>query len=196
MDWNDERLRGANLEQLTHDGWFKLRVANAPYALGNFPTPSGKCEFWSQRLADQGMDPLPDFVAPYESPESAPELAARYPLMLISPPARNFMNSTFVNVDSLRANEKQPTMEIHSEDAQARGISQGALVKMFNDRGSISIVANVSDRIRPGVVLAWGVWWHKLSPEGKSVNTLTSQSLTDMGRGPTFYDCLVEVASA
>jgi anaerobic selenocysteine-containing dehydrogenase len=196
MDWSDERLAGSNLAQLTQDGWFKLKVASAPYALGNFPTPSGKCEFWSQRLADLGMDPLPDFVAPYESPESAPELAARFPLMLISPPARNFMNSTFVNVDSLRANEKQPTMEIHPEDAQARGITQGAEVKMFNDRGSISIIAHVSDRIRPGVVLAWGVWWHKLSPEGKSVNTLTSQGLTDMGRGPTFYDCLVEVACA
>jgi anaerobic selenocysteine-containing dehydrogenase len=196
MNWSDSRLTGVSLEGLQRDGWAKLQIADAPYARGNFPTPSGKCEFYSQRLKDAGQDPLPSFVAPYESFDSTPELAKQFPLQMISPPARNFMNSTFVNVDSLRKSEKEPRMEVHPNDAKARGIQQDALVRVFNHRGSISLRANISDRVREGVVVAWGVWWHKLSIDYKSVNTLTSQGLTDMGRGPTFYDCLVEVQVA
>jgi anaerobic selenocysteine-containing dehydrogenase len=196
MQWNDPRLQGVSLDQLKAEGWAKLKIADAPYAHGNFPTASGKCEFYSQSLRSSGQDPLPSFVAPYESPRSAPELAKQYPLMMISPPARNFMNSTFVNVASLSKSEKYPKVEIHPADAAARGVTQGAMVRMFNGRGSILLTANVSDRIRQGVVVAWGIWWHKLSPEFKSINTLTGQQLTDMGRGPTFYDCLVEVATA
>jgi anaerobic selenocysteine-containing dehydrogenase len=195
INWTDPRVSGVTMASLKADGWAKLKIADAPYAEGNFPTPSGKCEFRSQRLADLGEDPLPNFVPPYESPESAPELAKKYPLQLISPPARNFMNSTFVNVDSLRAIEKEPRIEVHPVDAQVRGIVHGAMVRVFNDRGSMLLRASVNDRVRTGVVLGWGVWWHKLSFEQKSINTLTGQGLTDMGRGPTFYDCLVQVAA-
>jgi anaerobic selenocysteine-containing dehydrogenase len=193
MNWADGRLSGVDLTSLKAIGWAKLKIADAPYAGGNFPTPSGKCEFYSQRLKDMGEDPLPDFVPPYESLESSPALAKKYPLQIISPPARNFMNSTFVNVDSLRAIEKEPRLEIHPVDARVRGIAQASLVRVFNDRGSLLLRANISDRVRSGVVLGWGVWWHKLSFEQKSINTLTGQGLTDMGRGPTFYDCLVQV---
>jgi anaerobic selenocysteine-containing dehydrogenase len=195
INWADARVSGVTMASLKADGWAKLKIADAPYAEGNFPTPSGKCEFHSQRLADLGEDPLPNFVPPYESPESAPELAKKYPLQLISPPARNFMNSTFVNVDSMRAMEKEPRIEVHPVDAQVRGIVHGAMVRVFNDRGSMLLRASVNDRVRTGVVLGWGVWWHKLSFEQKSINTLTGQGLTDMGRGPTFYDCLVQVAA-
>jgi anaerobic selenocysteine-containing dehydrogenase len=196
INWVDARMIGVTMTTLKADGWAKLKIADAPYAAGNFPTPSGKCEFFSQRLADLGDDPLPSFVPPYESPESAPELAKKYPLQLISPPARNFMNSTFVNVDSLRAIEKEPRIEVHPIDAQVRGIVQGAMVRVFNGRGSMLLRASVNDRVRAGVVLGWGVWWHKLSFEQKGINTLTGQGLTDMGRGPTFYDCLVQVESS
>lgn len=196
MNWEDERLSGVDMTSLKKDGWAKLKIADAPYAEGNFPTPSGKCEFYSQRLKDAGEDPLPNFLPPYESVESSPELAKKYPLQIISPPARNFMNSTFVNVASLRAIEKEPRIEIHPIDAQARGIAQASLVRVFNDRGSMLLRANISDRVRSGVVLGWGVWWHKLSFEQKSINTLTGQGLTDMGRGPTFYDCLVQVEAS
>jgi anaerobic selenocysteine-containing dehydrogenase len=196
VDWDDVRLSGVDMASLKVLGWAKLKIAAAPYANGNFPTPTGKCELYSQRLKDAGEDPLPVFVPPYESPESSPELAKKYPLQIISPPARNFMNSTFVNVDSLRAIEKEPRIEIHPVDAQARGITQASLVRVFNDRGSILLRANISDRVRSGVVLGWGVWWHKLSFEQKSINTLTGQGLTDMGRGPTFYDCLVQVETS
>ena len=112
---------------------------------------------------------------------------------MISPPARNFLNSTFVNVPSLQGIEKRPLLEIHPEDATARGIHEGSVVRVFNDRGSYRCHATVSERARPGVVNGLGIWWRKMGLDGTNVNQLTSQALTDLGRGPTFYDCLVEV---
>jgi anaerobic selenocysteine-containing dehydrogenase len=196
IDWSDPRLGGLDLAGLGRRGWAKLAVPPAPFAEGGFPTPSGKCEFHSERLAAQGLDPLPDWVPPHESAASAPDLARRYPLALISPPARNFLNSTFVNVDSLRAAEREPGCEVHPEDAAARGIADGDRVELFNDRGAFLARAKLSDRVRRGLVVAWGVWWHKLAPGGRNVNAVTSPALTDLGRGPTFYDCLVELRRA
>jgi anaerobic selenocysteine-containing dehydrogenase len=125
---------------------------------------------------------------------SSPELAARFPLAMISPPARHFLNSSFVNVKSLRSIEGEPLLEIHADDAKARGIASGAMVRVFNERGEYRCKAEVSARARPGVVNGLGVWWRKLGANGTNVNELTSQRLTDIGRAPTFYDCLVEVA--
>ena len=196
LRWNDPRIAGVTLGRIRERGWVKLKVPDAPFAEGGFPTPSGKCELASPRLAAQGLDPVPDFLPPHESAASAPALAARYPLALISPPARNFLNSTFVNVDSLRASEKAPGCELHPEDAAARGIADGDRVRVFNDRGAFLARARVTERARRGVAVAWGVWWHKLAPGGRSVNAVTSQALTDLGRAPTFYDCLVEIGRA
>jgi hypothetical protein len=120
-------------------------------------------------------------VPPYEAPSSAPELFARYPLAMISPPARNFLNSTFVNVDSLRATEGEPHLDIHPLDAAARGIANGAQVRAFNDRGSMQARARVTDRARQGLVVGLSIWWKKLAPDGKNANELTSQRLTDWG---------------
>ena len=127
---------------------------------------------------------------------SAPDLAARYPLAMISPPARNFLNSTFVNIASLRASEREPKLEMHPQDAAPRGIASGATVRVFNDRGEYLCKAEVSPRARPGVVNGLGVWWRKDGLAGTNVNELTHQRLTDIGRGPAYYDCLVEVAPA
>ncbi len=177
------------------DGWQRIDVpaVYAPFADGGFPTPSGKCEFYSDRLAGMGLDPLPGYVPPNEGPVSNPALAARYPLAMISPPARNFLNSTFVNVTSLRSTEGEPTLQIHPQDAAARGIADGSTVRVFNDRGELQLRAEVTERARPGVVVALSIWWKKLARDGKNANELTSQALTDIGRAPTFYDCLVEV---
>jgi anaerobic selenocysteine-containing dehydrogenase len=112
---------------------------------------------------------------------------------MISPPARNFLNSTFVNVKSLRDLESEPVLEIHPEDAARRQIADGATVRVYNDRGSYHCKAHVSDRARPGLVVGLGIWWRKMGLRGTNVNELTSQRLTDLGRAPTFYDCLVEV---
>lgn len=165
----------------------------APFAQGGFPTPSGQCEFFSQRLADQGLDGLPDYLPNHESAASQPALAQAYPLAMISPPARNFLNSTFVNVKSLRDIEREPLLEISAADAAVRGIADGALVRVHNRRGSYHCTAHISPRARPGVVNGLGVWWRKLGVRGTNVNEVTGQALTDLGRAPTFYDCLVEV---
>ena len=176
---------------LLEHGFASLPVPEAPFAQGGFPTPSGQCEFFSQRLADMGLDGLPDHVPNYEVPGSD----ARYPLAMISPPARNFLNSTFVNVQSLRDIEAEPLLEIHPQDAAPRGIADGAVVEVFNDRGRYRCKARVCERARPGVVNGLGIWWRKLGLNGTNVNELTSQKLTDLGRAPVFYDCLVEVAA-
>ncbi|CAD5372519.1 Anaerobic dehydrogenases, typically selenocysteine-containing [Rubrivivax sp. A210] len=174
---------------LAEKGWAKLKIADAPFAKGGFPTPDGR--------ARAGTAPglgVPDYMPNYEGPRSAPELAARYPLAMISPPARHFLNSSFANVDSLRAAEREPLLEMHAQDAAARGIASGATVRVFNDRGSYLCKAEVNARARPGVVNGLGVWWRKFGLAGTNVNELTHQQLTDIGRAPAFYDCLVEVA--
>jgi anaerobic selenocysteine-containing dehydrogenase len=181
-----------DFEQLLQRGYATLNLPDAPFAHGGFPTASGKCEFFSERLARQGLDGLPDYLPNYEAAGTSP----RYPLAMISPPARNFLNSSFVNVRSLRDIEGEPLLEIHASDAAARGIASGSVVRVFNDRGEYRCKAQVSDRARPGVVNGLGVWWRKLGLDGTNVNQLTSQHLTDLGRGPVFYDCLVEVQAA
>jgi len=165
----------------------------APFAHGNFPTPSGKCEFYSQTLADQGLDPLPTFIPPRESAASDPVLGRKYPLAMLSPPARNALNSTFANLPVFLDAEKTPSLDIHPADAASRGIDDGDRVRVFNDRGSMIAAARITDKARPGVVVALSIWWRKLSPDGTNANMLTGQALTDMGRAATFYDVLVEV---
>jgi anaerobic selenocysteine-containing dehydrogenase len=195
---DDPRVRGLDWDALKAEGWRRLDLPRpyAPFAQGGFPTPSGKCEFWSARMQEAGFDPLPDYVAPYESTVSNPDLARRYPLAFISPPARNFLNSSFANLPISIAEERVPHVEIHPDDAATRGIGDGDSVRVFNDRGNMLAMARVTDRARRGVVVAPSVWWRKLAPGGENANALTSQALTDLGRAPTFYDCLVEVAPA
>ena len=187
---------GVDFNTLMAQGFATLALPEAPFAQGGFPTPSGKCEFFSQRLVDQGLDGLPDHLPNYEvaAIPGAHGGASRYPLAMISPPARNFLNSSFVNVTSLRSIEGEPLLEINPQDAAARGIASGQVVRVFNDRGTYRCRAEVSARARPGVVNGLGIWWRKLGLDGSNVNQLTSQNLTDLGRAPVFYDCLVEVA--
>ena len=189
-------LHGIDWESVKASGFARLDLPRpyAPFAHGNFPTRSGKCEFWSDTLAARGDDPLPAYVAPRESAASAPALAQRYPLAFISPPARNFLNSSFANLPAFLAEEKTPHLDVHPDDAAARGIRTGMSVRIFNDRGGFTATARVTPRARPGVVVAPSVWWRKLAPGGENANAVTSQALTDLGRAATFYDCLVEVA--
>ena len=178
-----------SFDALLDQGFASLAVPEAPFAQGNFPTTSGKCEFFSDRLAAQGLDGLPDHVPNHEAFNSS----ALYPLAMISPPARNFLNSSFVNVKSLRDIEGEPLLEMHASDAAERGLRGGEVVRVFNDRGVYRCKVNVSARARPGVVNGLGIWWRKLGLDGTNVNQVTSQKLTDLGLAPTFYDCLVQV---
>ncbi|TDV34973.1 anaerobic selenocysteine-containing dehydrogenase [Paraburkholderia caballeronis] len=194
--WDDPALEGVDWPTLKAQGWAKLKIADAPFANGGFPTTTGKCEFYSDALAKSGLDPLPDYLPPYESADHAPELAARYPLAMISPPARNFLNTTFVNVESLRATEGEPHLDLHPSDAADRGVADGDEVRVFNDRGSLRARARVTERAREGLVVGLSIWWKKLAPDGRNANQVTSQALTDLGGSATFYDCLVEVERA
>ena len=183
---NDAALWGELLEH----GFSQIPVKEAPFAEGGFATVSGKCEFASRSLAAQGRDPLPDYLPNYEQPSDA------YPLAMISPPARNFLNSTFVNVKSLRNAEGGPLLEMHPDDATQRGIADGDTVRVFNARGEHVCKASVNGRARAGLVVGLGIWWRKDGDNGTNVNELTHQQLTDMGRAPCFYDCTVQVQKA
>jgi anaerobic selenocysteine-containing dehydrogenase len=178
-----------SFDALLEKGFATVPLPDAPFATGHFPTPSGKCEFFSQRLQDSGQDGLPDYLPNYETPQPGDA----YPLAMISPPARNFLNSTFVNVKSLRDIEGEPLLEMHADDAAARQIVEGDTVRVFNSRGSYRCAVRINQRARPGVVHGLGVWWRKLGLDGNNVNELTHQRLTDMGRAPAFYDCAVQV---
>ncbi len=194
-DTNDT-MRGITLEELRQRGFIRLNVPSPhlPFRSGTkLSTPSGKIEMATDRATAFGVGRVPEYVPPYESEERAPRLAVRYPLALISPPAHSFLNSTFVNVASLRRAAGKPTLEIHADDAQKRGITAGQRVTIFNDRGSFAAEAVISDKVRPGVVSAPSVWWGKLTDDGTNANHTTSQALTDIGAGATFYDNLVEV---
>ena len=191
--------RGVAWPELSAQGWARLNLPrpHTPFAHGGFKTPSGKCEFYSDTLERQGFDPLPTYVPPHESPRSNPALATRFPLAMISPPARHFLNSSFANLPRfLKAEGGRPRLLIHPDDARPRGIEEGRKLRIANDRGAFHAWAEVTERIRSGVVAAPSVWWRKLSGDGENANAVTSQALTDMGRGPTFYDCLVEVVPA
>ena len=198
FDLRDPRAASLDPARLAAQGWARLELPRpfAPFAEGGFRTPSGKCEFHSSLLAEAGLDPLPAWHPPHESPVSNSRLAARYPLAMISPPARNFLNSSFANLPRFVTQQGGPKLKIHPADAAARAIADGARLRIFNDRGAFHARAEVTDRVRRGVVAAPSVWWRKLSGDGQNANAVTSGALTDMGGGAVFYDCLVDVARA
>jgi anaerobic selenocysteine-containing dehydrogenase len=187
----DPKLAGIDLDRLLN-----VPLRYAPFAQGAFPTRSGKCEFHSQAALARGEDALPAVILPRESAQTDAALARRYPLALISPPSRNFLNSSFANLPAFIAEAGAPALLIHPDDAAPRGIVDGDQVRAHNGRGAFLARAEVTDRARPGVVVAPSVWWRKLAPGGENANAVTGQALTDLGRAATFYDCLVEVAPA
>ena len=164
-----------------------------PYVSGTLPTPSGKIEFYSETLAAQGLDAVPAFIPPTESRWG--KTAEQYPLEFLSRKADNYMNSTFANLDGHRKMEARKThiVEMHPVDAKARGIADGDEVRVFNDRGSLRLKAHVNGSVPAGVVAAQ-LDWAKMHGDGENVNSLTSERLTDLGAGATFYSTLVEVA--
>jgi anaerobic selenocysteine-containing dehydrogenase len=166
-----------------------------PYVAGPMPTPSGKIEFFSEVLAAQGLDAVPAFIPPTESRWG--QGAERFPLEFLGRKADNYMNSTFANLDGHRKMEarKSHRLEMHPVDAKSRGIVDGEIVRVFNNRGSLRLTAHVNGSVPAGVVAAQ-LDWAKLHGDHDNVNALTSERLTDLGGGATFYSTLVEVAKA
>ncbi len=175
---------GITIERLRREGPVRLNVPKdyTPFAEGGFNTPSGKCEFYSARLAERGLDPLPTWTPPHEDPRIRLDLSARFPLQLLTPPETTFLNSTFVNVKALRdATSGEPIAQLHPDDAAEREITAGMSVRLFNDRGSFLARAAVGPTVRPGVVVCQGLWWAKYVVDKVNCNTTTSTALTDFG---------------
>lgn len=188
-------MSGITLERLREESSIRLNLPEnyTPFAEGRFPTPSGKCELYSERMKQDGFDPVPTYIPPLEDPQTRPELAARYPLQLVSPPRPQFLNSTFANSSRHRTNAGEPTIELAEADARARGLEAGQWVEVYNDRGAFRSRVALNGLVKPGVAVASGIYWNKLSPGRTNVNGTTSSALSDMGGGATFFDNLVEV---
>ncbi len=189
-------FEGISLDRLKQEGSIRMNLPKdyAPFAQGGFGTPSGKCELLSPRLKSKGLDPLPTYTPPQEDPQTRPELAAKYPLQMLTPPVPEFLNSSFVNVHSLRHQAGEPTVEMHPQDATQRGIKDGDIVRIFNDRGSFQARAVIGESVKPGVVVSQGIWWNRYTTDRVNCNITTSTRLTDFGAGATFFDNLVEIA--
>ena len=188
--------QGITYERLKQDGWARLNVPEdfRPFANGGFPTPSGKCEFYSAGLASQGLDPLPCYIPANESPQGTDEARSRYPLSLTTAKsALHFLNSSYANLPRHLDAEGEPLLDMHPHDAAPRGISNGDLVRAHNARGELRMRARVGDGVVPGMVAIPSGWWASLSPNGSSANALTADGLSDMGGGGDFHDTLVEV---
>jgi anaerobic selenocysteine-containing dehydrogenase len=196
LDPGQPFLAGIDRARLEREGHVRLALpegpggAYLPYANGGFFTASGKAEIYSAALAAQGLDPVATFVPPDESRHA--EAAARYPLELLGRKADNYLNSTFANLAEMQAMESPHRLEIHPADAERRGIQDGDDVRVFNARGAVTLTARVDGTVAPGVVAA-RLNWAKLSRDGVNINALTSETLTDIGKGATLYSCLVEV---
>ena len=183
-----ESLEGIDKKAFDRGKPVRLNVPANPYAKG-FGTPSGKVEFFSKAWEDKGLDPLPCGRV-WRDPEGGDT----YPLELITSPHLLFLNSAFNEIPELRREAGPPRVMVHPEDAKIRGIKDGALVKVFNGRGESSLYAKVCEETLPGVLVAKGLHWPRYFPDGKGVNQLTSQRLTDQGETCAFHCNGVDIA--
>ena len=214
VDWNSPACDGIDLNYMKEHGFARLNVGTkdnrAPHKQGNFPTPSGKCEFkldsptnfvagpfrqmYDGFQSGEQLDELPDYVSSRETIEANPELAAKYPLSIISPKSHGFLNSCYANMENKIKGQGEQSILIEASDAQSRGIKQGDTVRVFNDRGAFEGVAIITDDVSSGIVVATLGYWRQLNKG--TVNCISSAEFVDMGHAPTFSDNLVEVALA
>jgi len=194
LDTGHPSLEGITLEALKERGWMRLNYPDpfAPFAHG-FPTPSGKLEFFSERMAEAGLAPLAGYTPPYEAAQRDAPLAGRYPLALIAAANHYFINSVFANVPAQMKRAGPPTIRIHPDDAAPRRIEAGDEVRVFNDRGSFIAVAEVTDGVRRGVVASTKGRWPRHMTGGATVNATVDERYSDLGGGAVFHDNRVEV---
>lgn len=178
-------LAGITYEKLKETGWSKLDLSQQPLFPNHMPTPSGKVEFYSEALEKLGLAALPDYT-PLKEPDT-------YPLQLVSGPNHHFLNSTFANIASLKHAEQEPRLFMHIDDARQRNITEGDRVQIWNDRGTCYLSARVGTDVLAGVVVSQGLWWEDEAAGYQSINALTSQRLSDLGQGATFFSTRVEV---
>lgn len=214
VDWNSPACEGIDLDYMRTHGFAHLKVGGrddrAPHREGNFPTPTGKCMFYVEGAKNfvagpfrqmydgfqpgEDLDPLPDYVENRESPATNPALAAKYPLNIISPKSHGFLNSCYANMEEKIRGQGEQFVLINQVDALARGVQEGARVKVFNDRGAFEGLARITDDVNPGIVVATLGYWRQLN--NGTVNCISSAEFGDMGHSTTFSDNLVQVALA
>ncbi len=212
IDWEAPACEGIDFNYLKEHGFARLNVGTrdnrAPHSEGNFPTPSGKCEFKIEGASNfvappfrqmyegfqsaEPLDALPDYVPAKETPATNPELATRYPLNIISPKSHGFLNSCYANMDEKIKGQGPQSVLINSFDAGARGIENGDKIRVFNDRGSFQGDAKITEDVDAGIIVATLGYWRQLN-EG-TVNCISSAEFVNMGHAPTFSDNLVEVS--
>ena len=215
VDWDSPACEGIDLDYMRENGFARLNIGTpdnrAPHKEGNFPTPSGKCEFFSEAAANgnfvvapfrqmyedmqpgnsEPLDSLPDYVPSKESPESDPELAKKYPLNIIAPKSHGFLNSCYANMDNKIKGQGAQFVMISEDDAEARGIQEGDQVRVFNDRGVFEVVAKVSEDVNSGLVVSSLGYWRQLN--NGTANVVSSADFADMGHAPRVFDSLVQV---
>lgn len=213
VDWSSPACNGIDLNYLKEHGYFRLNVGTkdnrAPHKEGNFPTPSGKCEFrvvgaknfvagpFRQMYEDfqpgEDIPELPDYVPSKETALANPELAKKYPLNILAPKSHGFINSSYANFESKIKGQGEQFVMIHPADAMDRGLIDGARAKVLNDRGSFEAVAKVTTDVNKGIVVTTLGYWRQLN--NGVVNSVSSNAFGDMGHSPTSHDCLVEVVA-
>ncbi len=211
VDWDSPACDGIDLEYLRNNGFARLNVGTkddrCPHKEGNFPTPSGKCEFEIEGATNfvagpfrqmyeafqpgEPLDSLPDYVGPRERPETNPEQAKKFPLNIVSPKSHGFLNSCYANMEHKIKGQGEQFVLINAVDASARNINQGDNVRVFNERGDFEGVAKITSDVNPGVVVATLGYWRQLN--NGTVNAISSAEFTDMGHAPSFSDNLVQV---
>lgn len=210
IDWDAPACDGIDLEHLRTHGYARLNVGTkddrCPHREGNFPTPSGKCEFKVEGAKNfvagpfrqmyeafqpgEPLDSLPDYVPSREAPETNPARAALYPLNIVSPKSHGFLNSCYANMDQKIKGQGEQFVLINAADANPRGIRDGDMMHVFNDRGGFEGVARVTDDVNPGVIVATLGYWRQLNKG--TVNIISSAEFVNMGHAPSFSDNLVQ----
>ncbi len=218
LDWSSPVLGGIDLALLRKTGYARLNVGTpedfVPHREGNFPTPSGKCEFKSSMAAGgniilplfrqgymgeqsgEAIDPLPNYIPPNETPATNPALATRFPLNMLSPKSHAFLNSSYGNMPTQLHHAGAQKVILSPHDAAVRGISAGDPIRVFNERGAFEAVAEVSGDAMVGVVVAPMGYWPRNSRLRRTVNAINPPAFADYGHAPTFSDTLVEVAKS
>jgi anaerobic selenocysteine-containing dehydrogenase len=215
LDWDSEETKGFDLDYVKKNGFARYNVGTAddraPHKEGNFPTPSGKCEFLSETAAkgnfviepfrqmytgfqpglSEPLDTLPDYVESNESPTTNKELAKKYPLNIISPKSHGFLNSQYANVEQKIRGQGEQFVLLSKDDASARSIKNGDTIRVFNDRGAYEGVAKVTDDVNPGLIVTTLGYWRQLNKG--TCNVVASADFSDMGHAPLVFDSLVQV---
>jgi anaerobic selenocysteine-containing dehydrogenase len=215
VDWDASTCEGIDLDYLREHGYARLKDfgdkdVRARHAKGEFATETGKCHFMVKGAKNfvagpfrqmyegfqpgEDLDSLPDYIESRETPTTNPELAAKFPLNIISPKSHGFLNSCYANDKRKIKGQGEQSILLNKLDAETRDIKDGSVIKVFNGRGSFKGVAKISEDVNAGIVVATLGYWRQLN-DG-TVNCTSLAEFGDMGHSPTYSDNLVNVGLA